>query len=190
MKRKPIHLLCSLLVGVFISSAAFAQADAKKSEDDKRATIVKETEYNWKRAKKWTLDYIDAMPESAIGFKPTPEIRSFSEQMLHLAFWNYGLSEAAGGKANPYGKKQETLEKSGDVKTKASLRKVVEDSYDNVLTAIAGLDQAKLLEQVPFFNTKVTRLMALAIALDHQTHHRGQTTIYLRLKGVTPPPEP
>jgi hypothetical protein len=59
-----------------------------------------------------------------------------------------------------------------------------------VLAAIAGLDEAKLIEQVSFFNSKRSRLGVLAIALDHQTHHRGQTTIYLRLKGVTQPPEP
>ncbi|MBO0721263.1 MAG: damage-inducible protein DinB, partial [Blastocatellia bacterium] len=28
-----------------------------------------------------------------------------------------------------------------------------------------------------------------AASFEHQTHHRGQTTIYLRLKGVTPPGE-
>lgn len=191
MKHRSIRLLCALLVGAVLSMSAWAQTDAQKAAAaDKRAQIVKETEYNWKRAKKWTLDYIDAMPENALSFKPTPEIRSFAEQMLHLAFWNYGLMTTAGGKANPYGDKQETLEKSTDVKTKAALRKVVEESYDNVLGAISGLDEAKLLEQVTFFKSKVTRLMAFSIALDHQTHHRGQTTIYLRLKGVTPPPEP
>ncbi len=190
MKSGSIRLLCALLAVAAFSSVVRAQADAKKSSNDKRAPIVKETEFSWKRAKKWTLDYIDAMPENAVNFKPTPEVRSFAEQMLHLAFWNYGLGEAAGGKANPYGEKQETLEKRDDVKTKAALRKVVEESYDNLLAVIAGLDEAKLLEQVSFFNSKITRLTALAIALDHQTHHRGQTTLYLRLKGVTPPPEP
>jgi uncharacterized damage-inducible protein DinB len=183
-------LSCAVFVAAFASSSAFAQSDAKKPADDKRPAIVKETEFSWKRARKWTLDYIDAMPENAMSFKPTPEVRSFAEQMLHLGFWNYGLAEAAGGKANPYGKKQETLEKRDDVKTKAALRKIVEESYDNILTAIAGLDEAKMLEQVQFFSSKITRLTALGIALDHQTHHRGQTTVYLRLKGVTPPPEP
>ncbi len=190
MKRGSIRLLYALIVGAVLSPLVLAQADAKKAGADNRAQIVKEAEFNWKRAKKWTLDYIDAMPESAISFKPTPDIRSFAEQMLHLAFWNYGLMEAIGGKPNPYGKKQETLEKRDDVKTKAALRKVVEESYDNVLAALAGLDEAKLLEQVSFFSTKATRLMAFTVALDHQTHHRGQTTIYLRLKGVKPPPEP
>jgi len=186
MTPKAFRLLCLLSFVAVCSPSAFAQSNA----DDKRAPIVKETESNWKRARKWTLDYIDAMPENATSFKPTPEIRSFAEQMLHLAFWNYAIAESLGGKANPYGKKQETLEQRDDVKTKAALRKVVEESYNNLLATVAGLDEAKMLEQVSVFNSKTTRLTVLAYALDHQAHHRGQTTIYLRLKGLTPPPEP
>jgi uncharacterized damage-inducible protein DinB len=34
-----------------------------------------------------------------------------------------------------------------------------------------------------------TRLSWLMKAFEHQTHHRGQTTIYLRLAGVRPPGE-
>jgi len=193
MRPKAFRLLCFLFFVAVCSSSALAQSNAEgatKPADDKGSPIVKETESNWKRARKWTLDYIDAMPENAMGFKPTPEIRSFAEQMLHLAFWNCALAEAVGGKANPYGKKQETLEQREDVKTKSALRKVVEESYDNLLAAVAGLDEAKMLEQVSLFNTKMTRMAVLVAALDHQAHHRGQTTIYLRLKGLTPPPEP
>jgi uncharacterized damage-inducible protein DinB len=190
MRPKAFRLLCFLFFVAACSTSALAQSGATKPAEDKGSPIVKETESSWKRARKWTLDYIDAMPENAMGFKPTPEIRSFAEQMLHLAFWNCALAEAVGGKANPYGKKQETLEQREDVKTRAALRKVVEESYDNLLAAVAGLDEAKMLEQVSLFNTKMTRMTALVIALDHQAHHRGQTTIYLRLKGLTPPPEP
>src|SRR5499426_2011295 len=177
MRPKAFRLLCFLFIVAVCSSSALAQSGATKPADDKQSPIVKETASNWKRAKKWTLDYIDAMPEGAMSFKPTPEVRSFAEQMLHLAFWNFGLIEAAGGKASPYGKNQATLEKREDLKTKAELRKVVEASYDNVLTAIAGTDDAKFLEQVTYFNSKVTWLTVLAYALDHQTHHRAQTTI-------------
>jgi uncharacterized damage-inducible protein DinB len=190
MKSRSFQLLFVVFSFIVLSPAALAQTNAKKSPDGNSSQLAKEVESNWKRAKKWTLDYVDAMPENAMSFKPTPEIRSFAEQMLHLAFWNYGLVESVGGKANPYGKKQEDLEKRDDMKTKAALRKVVEESYDNILAAMAGMNEAKLLEQTQFFNQKMTRLGILAIALDHQTHHRGQTTIYLRLKGVTPPPEP
>jgi uncharacterized damage-inducible protein DinB len=193
MRPKAFRLLRLLFFAALCSSSAFAQSDsngAKAAADDKRPPIIKETESNWKRARKWTLEYIDAMPENAMGFKPTPEIRSFAEQMLHLAYWNCAMAEFLGGKVNPYGKTQETLEQRDDMKTKAALRKVVEESYDNLLAVVAGLDEAKMLEQVPYFNTKRTRLTVFAGALDHQAHHRGQTTIYLRLKGLTPPPEP
>ncbi len=189
MKRNMRQILCATFVLALLSISILAQAEAKKAADDNRAPIVKETESSWKRAKKWTLDYVEAMPETALNFKPTPEVRSFAEQMLHLAFWNYGLIEVAGGKANPYGKKQEDLEKRDELKTKAALRKVVAESYDSVLAEMAGLTEAKMLEQVSFFGRKFTRLTVFGIALDHQTHHRGQTTLYLRLKAVTPPPE-
>lgn len=183
--------LCSWLLLLLIAApVALAQTAAKKTDADKRAPAIREIEGNWKRAKQWTLAYVDAMPEAGLSAKPTPEVRSFSEQMLHLAYWNFGLLDSLTGKANPYGKKQEDLEKRTELQTKAALRKVVVESYDNVLSAVAALDEAKLLEQVAFFNTKMTRLGVLTIALDHQTHHRGQTTLYLRLKGVTPPPEP
>ncbi len=189
MQTKALQLLCAVLAAAVFSVSVQAQ-DTAKQATDKRAPIVRETESNWKRAQKWTLDYIDAMPEAGMGFKPTPEVRSFAEQMLHLAFWNFGFVEVMGGKASPYGKKQEALESRADMKTKAALRKVVEESYGTMLASLSGLDEAKLLEVVPFFGTKLTRLGALTVALDHQTHHRGQTTMYLRVKGVTPPPEP
>ena len=189
MKRKMMQGLSTLFLFALLSTGVLAQAEVKKPVEDSRAPIVKETETTWKRAKKWTLDYVEAMPEHGLNFRPTPEVRSFAEQMLHLAFWNYGLIEAAGGKANPHGKKQEDLEKRDEMKTKAALRKVVAESYDAVLAEMAGLTEAKMLEQVSFFGRKFTRVTIFSIALDHQTHHRGHTTLYLRLKGVTPPPE-
>lgn len=175
---------CALTSLLVLSSAA-ALAQTKPL-----SPASQEAEKTWKRAKQWTLQYIDAMPEAAINFKPVPEVRSFAEQMLHLAFWNFGLADALADKPSPYGKKQEDFEKREDLKKKAALRKVVEESYDFVLAVLPKFDEAQWAEPTKFFSGKETRRMILSIALDHQTHHRGQTTLYLRLKGVTPPPEP
>lgn len=190
MKQNFCRLLAAaILLCALGSVGALAQAkpEEKKATTAERSRTMKEIDYTWKKAKKWTLDYIDAMPEDAIGFKPTPDVRSFGEQMLHLAFWNCGLVEAAASKPSLFGKDE--IEKKPEYKSKAAMRKAVEQSYDYVIAAVAELDEKKLPEEVTFFNSKVTRLTALTIALDHQAHHRGQTTIYLRLKGVTPPPE-
>src|SRR5262245_61247555 len=99
----PFHFLV-LVMTCHLAIWAQAPTETKKATTTQNSQFVKEIENNWKRAKKWSLDYIDAMPEEAINFKPTPEVRSFREQMLHLAFWNYGILEDATGKTNPFGK--------------------------------------------------------------------------------------
>lgn len=141
----------------------------------------------WTRAKEFTKEYLDAMPEDGMGYKPTPEIRSFAEQMLHLAAANYNFAAAASGKANPMqGKKLEAMD---ELKTKTALTKAVMDSYDFVLDGIKGLSDAQLAENVKMGQRELSRETVLAKGFEHQTHHRGQATIYIRMKGVKPPNE-
>ena len=188
---KKLFCLLSSVISLLALSGSVGLAQTKAEEAKPAVSpMTKEVEFMWKRAKTWTLQYIDAMPEDSINFKPVPEVRSFAEQMLHLAFWNYGMAEFLSDKPSPYGKKQEDLEKRDDLKKKAALRKVVEESYDFVLAVLPKYDEAQWAERVTYFNSKAPRRLILTSALDHQTHHRGQTTLYLRLKGVTPPPEP
>ena len=142
---------------------------------------------DWKRAKEYTKEYLDAMPEAGINFKPTPEIRSFAEQMLHIANANYAFAAAASGKANPNQAKD--LEKSEDLKTKAALTKAVMDSYDYVISSLSGVQDKQMMDRIKLFNMDVERGAAYEKAFEHQTHHRGQTTVYLRLQGVKPPAE-
>jgi len=64
------------------------------------------------------------------------------------------------------------------------------ESYDFVIAAIKGIDEARLGNTVKMFNKWETKVEdGLNKAFEHQTHHRGQTTVYLRLKGITPPAE-
>ena len=39
------------------------------------------------------------------------------------------------------------------------------------------------------FGMEVTRFALMMKTFEHQTHHRGQTTIYIRLVGIRPPQE-
>lgn len=56
-----------------------------------------ETVQDWERAKAYTLEYLEAMPDDQYALKPTPEMRSFAQQMLHLTDGNYGLIASALG---------------------------------------------------------------------------------------------
>lgn len=168
-----------LLLITFAGTSAFAQFTPS------------EMLVEWQRAKAYTKQYLDAMPEEGYGFKPTAEIRSFAQQMLHLADVNYFFTTAATDKPNPLG---ETLADHNKAEktvspTKETVTKTVMDSYDFVINALQGLTADKLKETIKLGKMDLTRSAMFGKAFEHQTHHRGQTTIYLRLKGVTPPPE-
>lgn len=167
---------------VCIAQTASPAKPAQAAAVDHIAMMVAD----WTRARDYTKEYLDAMPEDGYGFKPSPDIRSFAEQMLHLANANYAFAVAATGVANP-GKGN--LEKNDAMKTKAACTKAVTESYDFVINAVKGADPKKLGEAVKVFGQDTTRGGALAKAFEHQTHHRGQTTVYLRLKGAKPPAE-
>jgi uncharacterized damage-inducible protein DinB len=149
----------------------------------KTAELIKE----WERSKLYTKEYLDAMPESSYGLKPTKEMRSFAEQNLHLADANYGLASSALSIKDPFALGE--WEKTGD-KSKANVTKIVLASYDFVIGQIKKLSDAQLDDQVKMVGSfDMTKRIALAKVFEHQAHHRGQTTVYLRLAGVTPPQE-
>jgi uncharacterized damage-inducible protein DinB len=145
----------------------------------------------WTRAKIGAQEYIEAMPEDGIGFKPTPEIYSFAEHWYHVAEAAYAFASSVSGLNNPHAKSEDQgSEKINEVtQSKAALMGFVLGSYDFMIDAVRNLDNGKLDEAVKFFRSEFPRSVLLAKAMEHHAHHRGQTAIYLRLKGVKPPSE-
>ena len=47
---------------------------------------------DWERAKAYTEEYLDAMPANKYNFQATDSVRSFAQQMLHLAQANAGMA--------------------------------------------------------------------------------------------------
>jgi len=177
---KKVSLLFTVLALIFASSSVFAQFT--------QSQMVAE----WQRAKTYTKAYLDAMPEDGYGFKPTPEIRSFAQQMLHIADANYIFATVASDKPNPVGEKfasSHDLNEKTVSPTKEAVTKAVMDSYDWVISTLQNMTQDQMQETTKFGKHELTRGGLYAKAFEHQTHQRGQTTIYLRLKGVTPPGE-
>jgi uncharacterized damage-inducible protein DinB len=169
----------TLFLALLLSFGAFQTINAQSSTDE----MLKE----WERAKTYTKEYLDAMPESGYALKPTPEMRSFAQQMLHLTDGNYGFAAAATGEKSPVG--QGESEKTTDI-SKANVTKLVMDGYDFVISGIKKMTPAQLNETIKVFGRfDMTKGMALNKCFEHQTHHRGQTTVYIRLAGAKPPQE-
>ena len=100
MTSKKFFTVFFLLVGF----TSFVQAQATIDE------MVKD----WERAKAYTKEYLDAMPETGYALKPTPEMRSFAEQMLHLTDANYAFTAPATGAKSPVapGESEKAADKS------------------------------------------------------------------------------
>jgi hypothetical protein len=176
MKKLVVLLILFIL---FISTKGISQA---LSPEDVKSQLIKE----WERAKVYTTEYLNAMPADKYSFKAVDSIRSFAQQMLHLASGNIFLVSAVSDiKAPEFGLKD--LEQRPGAQTRDSVMYYVLGSYDYCLNALKASDVNKWGEIQPRF--KVTRFAVFLKAFEHQTHHRGQTTIYIRLLGIRPPGE-
>lgn len=175
-----------LFTAAFLTGLSFSASAQAMTADEIKAQFVKD----WERAKAYTLDYLNAMPADKYSFKPVDSIRSFSQQMLHLAQDNFApLIETATSAQVPEPIKHRDLENSPGAQSKDSVLYFVTLSYDFAIQSIKDLSPAKYGEMVFLFKWKETRFAMLEKAFEHQTHHRGQTTIYIRLQGIKPPGE-
>ena len=169
-----------LVFGLFCFSGL---ARAFTNNDSLKAQMIKE----WRRSKSYTDEYLNAMPADKFSFRAVDSIRSFAEQMLHLSNGNNFYGSAATGATPPsFGP---ALEKRPGAQAKDSVTYYVNASYDFVINSIEQMDAARLDEKVKIRGLEETRLTFLMKGLEHQTHHRGQCTIYIRLQGIRPPNE-
>ncbi|BFG71391.1 hypothetical protein KACHI17_22720 [Sediminibacterium sp. KACHI17] len=173
-------IMISFLLTLFCTTVSIAQTVAP---DSLKAQLIKD----WERAKIYTAEYLAAMPADKYTAKPVEGIRSFAEQMLHLAQGSIGLSANGTGKARIF--PGYNMEKSATAQTKDSVSYYVNASYDFAIDGIKAMDANKLGELVKRGNLNESRLSWIMKGFEHQSHHRGQCTIYIRLQGVTPPNE-
>jgi len=130
------------------------------------------------------LRYIDAAPDSMLGFRPTPGVRNFAEQIEHTAGGDALIAHLAitGSMAVP---------SLGDsavyLHNKAALREYAVRAMDHTIAMVRGVKDADMLTEVTMFGNKVPRFRALMELLDHFPWTLGQTVPYLRMNGVTPP---
>jgi hypothetical protein len=176
---KTIAIFAAMLFLVQFSISATAQ---NLTGDSIKAQFIRD----WVRAKSYTLEYLDAMPADKYSFKAVDSIRSFAQQMLHLASANAGLMRFATGVTAGF---PQGLEKSPTAQAKDSVVYYVTKSFDIAIQDLKDFDPAKFGEEVDMRGQKVSRFALFEKAFEHQTHTLGQTTIYIRLEGIRPPGE-
>ena len=170
-----------------IALAAFALANPFDSNTVVENDTIKEGMVaDWERSKAFSLKYIDAMPEESINYKPTDDVRTFAQQYLHIAQGNIGLVGNATDAEKIYA--SVNLEQEEKFYNKAALSALTAEAYDWCIDAVKSMNMSKAQEMVgPNENFMFERIEWAKKAFEHQAHHRGQTSIYLRMKGIEPP---
>jgi len=172
---------CLLL---FICENAGAQPSGAR-----QASVASSVGVVWNVLEKSFVSLADAMPAEKWSFAPTQGefkgVRSFGEQVKHVACANYAFFAELEHKTPPAG-----CDTGGPnaATTKAPLMQYLRDSFTYADAALATLNERNMLDAVegPYF-TPNTKLGIATAAVWHASDHYGQLVEYLRMNGIIPP---
>lgn len=127
--------------------------------------------------------YIRAVPDSALRWAYSEEVRDYAEQIEHIVVDNVNfVAHGVIGEQPP---------SLGDtalyLNDKEELERVVNASYDYVLETLRGLSDEELLATTELFDHEMAKWRVFQFALQHADWTRGQLVPYLRMHGVSPP---
>lgn len=135
-----------------------------------------------KNSKEYTLKVTDLMPEHLYRFRPIAQEMTFGEQLLHICSNLNWLNTAY------LTTMTNTVSIEDDKKNfKDSIRSVIIRTYDFGISSLQQFPLHQLGDSVKFFAGPMSKLQIINLISDHQTHHRGQLLVYLRLCGLEPP---
>jgi uncharacterized damage-inducible protein DinB len=168
------RLLCCGVIAAIAASSLSAQSPAPRLAQELVAT--------WERVASNLIDVADVMPEERYDFKPTPEVRTFREQLVHVAGTVQRFIDTANGTKSESEPPQETM-------TKADVVRLLTQRFQAGQAMIGSLTDAQMVEPVkfPFGDRMLSRYGFWMGPLQDATDHYGQLVIYLRLNGIVPP---
>jgi DinB superfamily len=182
MRQLP-WILASLF---FITLGAASRAQAQAPPEHR--TISEVLDFWVTDTERLVVPAADAMPDSKYSFAPGngefKGVRTFGEQVKHLAAANYQLGAMILGENPPPGTANESAPIS--IQSKAEILEYVKGSFALLHRAAAAINEKNLNDPLPVKGNR-TRLWLLIDAVAHSSNHYGQMVEYLRLNGIVPP---
>jgi len=140
----------------------------------------------------------EAMPLEKFSYRPKPgdfggvypgygpkELRTFAEQVKHVACSNFAFAAELDGKQPP-----PACDTGGPsaAKTRQELVAYLRESFKALKTSLGAVTQKNMFDPIegPYAGPN-TRLGLATVAIWHVADHYGQLVLYLRLNGIVPP---
>ena len=144
-------------------------------------SLAKELAASFQRAATEIIDVAEVMPAEKYGYKPTPEVSSFGDQLVHVAGITQRFIDAAKG--------TKTDVAHHGAMTKPEVIALLKKTFQSAQEMMASLTDAQLGEPMkfPFGDRTVTRATFWQGPLYQIRNHHGQLVVYLRMNGIVPP---
>jgi uncharacterized damage-inducible protein DinB len=130
----------------------------------------------------------EKMPEENYGMRPgtQPEVRTFGQQVTHVATFNFLWCSQAKGEKNP---NPGNLDK---LTSKAEIMQVLNDAFtycDSAYNALTDASGAEVIDitQENGRQTRNLRMGLLTLNYGHNNEIYGSMVVYLRIKNIVPP---
>lgn len=184
MKGKSLGILSAIVLGM--TTVAFTPTvRAQSAMSSASTTPAKVVNHLLNAVEGEFVPLADAMPADKYNFAPTngnfKGVRTFAQQVKHVAVANYYIFGAASG-LHPT-----DMPKMADLKTKAQIMQALKDSFAFAHRAIATLNEHNALEKVKPVDGIDTRAGLMTFGIIHMNDHFGQMVVYLRMNGIVPP---
>ena len=181
-------------IGLLLTCLAMAQAPAGQKAAPPKPTMAGILNNGLRGAESEFVDAADAMPEDKYSFAPTQGefsgVRTFAQQVKHVAATNYMIGGAILGDAKPPVDIGQGENGPDSITSKADIMKFLKDSFAYVHKAMSSLtNEAKFNESIksPFGPGQTTRGGMAVLEVGHCFDHYGQMVEYLRMNGIIPP---
>ncbi len=171
-----VALACALLL-----CASSVGAQATKAPPTP-STPAKDLVRSWNDIGRRLTAMAEDFPEDKYDWKPTPEVRSFAEQLLHAASYASYVGEVAKGL-----RPKEEDPPRANFKSKADIVAYVKKAYADGAKAIEATGDEKLRTAIQVGRWNVTLLGLWDSALEHSGEHYGQLVVYYRVNKMIPP---
>jgi len=160
-----------------VATALLRTLDDETYEMRSAAEFMPPEKYDWRPAQG---NYGGVSP--AYGPK---ELRTFAEQIKHVACANFGFSAELDGKTPPPGCDTGGLNAA---KSRDELVAYLRDSHKALHKSIEAITQKNMFDPIegPYGGPN-TRLGIAYTAIWHLGDHYGQLVLYMRLNGIVPP---
>ena len=179
-------MVSKILFPIFIGTLAMHAAEGDLSPT---ARVFDSQLSNLERE---VVSLAEAVPAEKYSFAPKngefANVRTFAQQVTHIATVNFAISSRILGEAVPVdvGKDENG---SADLKTKEAIVDYLKRSFAYTHKAMRSLTEENLMAQIdsPFGKNKVSRLSLVTLPQWHGFDHYGQMAVYARMCGVIPP---